>query len=151
MKKFSFPLDNVLNYKQQVLDSLMNEHAVILAEIRDQEVLIESVKDQYVACSEELKERQQNGIAVMQIYVYENYLDVLIYQIKKEQEVLRLLRQKEEAKRRQVIAARKESASIGRLKENKIIIYNKEVQKEEERLIDEFVANSRNKKLSQMG
>lgn len=151
MKKFSFSLDNVLNYKKQVLDALMNEHAVILAEIRKQEELIESIKNQYVAYSEELKERQKNGIAVVQIYVYENYLDVLIYQVKKEQDVLKVLRHKEEVKRGQVIAAKKESASIGHLKENKIIIYNKEVQKEEERLIEEFVANARNRRLNQMG
>lgn len=151
MKKFSFPLDNVLNYKKQVLDALMNEHAAVLAEIRAQEELIESVKEQYVACGEELKERQKNGIAVVQIYVYENYLDVLIYRIKKEQDVLKLLKQKEEVKRSQVIAAKKESASIGHLKERKIIIYNKEVQKEEERLIDEFVANTRNKRQHQVG
>lgn len=151
MKKFSFSLDNVLNYKKQVLDALMNEHAVILAEIREQEELIESIRNQYETCSEELKERQRNGIAVVQIYVYENYLDVLIYRVRREQEVLKVLRHKEEVKRGQVIAAKKESASIDHLKENKIIMYNKEVQKEEERSIEEFVANARNRRMNQMG
>lgn len=151
MKKFSFSLDNVLNYKQQVVDALMNEHAVILAEIRAQEELIESVKNQYESCNEELKERQREGIAVSQIYVYENYLDVLIYRVKKEQDVLKILRKKEEVKRNQVIAAKKESASIGNLKDKKIILYNKEVLKEEERLIEEFVSNARSRRQSQMG
>lgn len=145
MKKFTFSLDNVLNYKNQLLDSLMNEHANILAEIRTQELLIEAVIEQYESCGRELKERQRQGITVMDIYTYDNYMDVLAYRLKKEQEVLALIRKKEEMKRAQVVEAKKESASIERLKEKKIEVYNQAVQKEEELLIEEFVANSRNR------
>ena len=145
VKKFSFSLDNVLNYKNQLLDSLMNEHANFLAEIRTQELLIKAVTEQYESCGRELKERQRQGIKVMDIYTYDNYMDVLAYRIKKEQEVLALIRKKEEMKRAQVVEAKKESASIERLKEKKIEIYNHAVQKEEELLIEEFVANSRNR------
>lgn len=145
VKKFSFPLDNVLNYKNQLLDSLMNEHANILEEIRMQEMLIAAVQEQYEECNRELKERQRQGITVMDIYTYENYMDVLAFRIKKEQEVLALLRKKEEVKRAQVVEARKESASIEHLRERKVSVYNQAVQKEEELLIEEFVANSRNR------
>lgn len=145
VKKFSFPLDNVLNYKKQLLDSLMNEHANILAEIRTQELLIEAVIEQYESCGKELKERQRQGITVMDIYAYENYMDVLAYRIKKEQEVLALIKKKEEMKRAQVVEAKKESASIEHLREKKIDVYNQALQKEEELLIEEFVANSRNR------
>lgn len=148
MKKFSFSLDNVLSYKNQVLDNLMNEHAAILAEIRRQEELILSLQQQYVDCGETLRQEQRQGITVMKIYTYENYLDVLSYRVKKEQDVLALLKKQEGIKRHQVVEAKKESASIEKLKEKKIDRYNKEVQKEEEQLIEEFVSNARSKSLA---
>lgn len=148
MKKFTFSLDHVLKYKDQILDYLKSEHAEILKEIRDQEELIKTIQEQYVTCADHLRKEQRQGITVMKIYTYENYLDVLTYQIKKEQEVLELLIKKEAVKRRQVVEAKKESASIEKLKENKIARYNKEVQREEERLIEEFVTNSRSKSMA---
>lgn len=151
MKKFSFSLDHVLNYKNQMLDHLMNEHAGILLEIRQQEALIEAIKEQYVVCSDQLRDEQRLGVTVMQIYSYKNYLDVLTYRVQKEQEVLGILRRKEEHKRYQVVEAKKESASIDKLKEKKIDVYQKELQKEEERLIEEFVSNARNKRQHQAG
>ena len=151
MKKFSFSLDIVLNYKNQILEHLQNEHALILDEIRAQEAMIEDIKQQYVSCGTDLKEEARRGTTVMQIHTYENYLDVLSYRIKKEQEVLGILRRKEEIKRSQVVEARKESASIEKLKEKKIDVYNKELQKEEERLIEEFVSNTRSRNRYQAG
>ena len=37
MKKFSFSLETVLDYKNQVLDALRTEHGAILAQVRAQE------------------------------------------------------------------------------------------------------------------
>ena len=39
--------------------------------------------------------------------------------------------------------AKKETSSIDKLKEKKLDAYNKEVQKEDERFIEEFVATKR--------
>ena len=54
-----------------------------------------------------------------------------------------MLRKKEEAKRNEVVEAKKETSSIDKLKEKKLDAYNKEVQKEDERFIEEFVATKR--------
>lgn len=151
MKKFSFSLENVLNYKNQILDNLQNEHALILEEIRNQEAAIEQLKDQYVACSSKLGDEEKNGITVMQILSYNNYLDVIAFKIKKEQEILAVLNKKEEIKRNQVLESKKDSASIEKLKEKKIAVYNKELQKQDELLIDEFVMNSRSNRQNVVG
>lgn len=143
MKKFSFSLETVLNYKHQVLDNLRNEHGSILGQIRDQEEKIKDLQKQYDDSNHCLKQKVQQGITVQMIFTYENYLEVLNFKIKKEKEVLLFLMKQEEVKRQQVIEAKTESASIEKLKESKIRIYNKEVQKEQELLIEEFVANAR--------
>ena len=44
MKKFRFSLETVMEYKQQVLDSLQAEHGAILAKVRRQEELIEELE-----------------------------------------------------------------------------------------------------------
>ena len=47
MKKFRFSLETVLEYKQQILDSLQAEHGAILARIRQQEEHIEALEAEY--------------------------------------------------------------------------------------------------------
>lgn len=151
MKKFLFSLENVLNYKNQVLENLQNEHALILEEIRRQEAEIESLKAQYVVCCSKLGDEERNGITVMEILSYNNYLDVIALRIKKEQEILAVLNKKEEIKRSQVIESKKDSASIEKLREKKIEVYNKELQKQDELLIEEFVMNSRSNRQNVVG
>lgn len=151
MKKFSFSLENVLNYKHQVLENLQNEHALILEEIRNQEAVIEDLKDQYVRCSKSLSSEERNGITVMQIQTYNNYLDVISYKIRREQDVLGVLHKREEIKRYQVLESKKDSASIEKLREKKVDVYNRELQKQDERLIEEFVMNARSNRQHQAG
>ena len=50
MKKFKFSLDSVLSYKEQVLEALQGEHAVILAEVRAQEEVLEAAWQEYRDC-----------------------------------------------------------------------------------------------------
>ena len=44
MKKFQFSLETVLDYKNQVLSSLQNEHGAILAQLHAQEEILENLK-----------------------------------------------------------------------------------------------------------
>ncbi len=143
MKKFYFALDTVLRYKEQVLDGLKAEHARILAKVRDCERAIEELERRHQDCTEELRQNKMDGITVREIHTYENYLESLGLQIRQKREYLEQLRKKEEAKRNEVVEAKKETSSIDKLKEKKLEAYNKEVQKEDEQFIEEFVATKR--------
>ena len=55
MKKFNFTLGTVLSYKNQVLDSLKNEHAKILARINEQEKVIHNLEEEYRKCNNDFK------------------------------------------------------------------------------------------------
>ena len=46
MKKFRFSLDTVLDYKQQVLDSLRAEHGAILTQVREQERVVDGLEEE---------------------------------------------------------------------------------------------------------
>lgn len=143
MKKFFFSLDTVLSYKQQVLDSLKAEHARILMKVRECEDTIEKLESEHRQCVLEFRECRMNGMKISDIHTYENYLEALGIKIRKKYEELARLKEKEEAKRNEVVEAKKETSSIDKLKEKKFKEYEKAVQKEEEQFIEEFVATKR--------
>lgn len=143
MQKFQFQLDRVLDFKNQRLDGLVGEHAGIKAEIRREQKMLEDLQKEYDHCSKDMNSTQRAGTSAMNIYIFENYLEVLSFRLKKQNQVLELLYKQEEVKSSQVLEAKKESASIEKLKERRKEEYRKELQKAEEKEIDEFVSNTR--------
>lgn len=142
MKKFNFPLNTVLNYKDQVLENLKTEHAQILADIAQQERRIEELMDKSQSAAVRYRQDTQCGVTVNIMREYERYITFIQQRIVAEQGVLLKLTKKEEQKRAEVIEAKKEKASIDKLKEKKLDQYNKEVLKSEELFIEEFVSNT---------
>lgn len=143
MKKFFFPLETVLNYKEQVLDSLKGEHARALMKVRDCEQMIKELEESYRKCAEEFEAEKRKSISISRVHTYENYLELVSLKILRKREELVRLKEEEQRRREAVIEAKKESASIEKLKEKKLKEYEKEVQKSEEQFIEEFVSNQR--------
>lgn len=143
MKKFKFSLDTVLSYKQQILDVLKAEHAAAAARVRAQEEVLEAVWKQYRSCNEEYRVRKAEGMTIMDATFYQNGLRALERDIQRETEKLEELRAQEEAKRSEMIEAKVDTSSLENLKGKKLELYQKAVQKDEEKLIDEFVSAAR--------
>ena len=143
MKKFRFSLETVLDYKQQVLDALMAEHGAILAQVRAQEAVVEGLEEEHRQVDGEFSRCKLEGITVLEALNYEQYLRALEREIAEEHRKLEALRRREEQKRSQVVEARKETATIEKLKEHKLEDYRKAEQKEEEQRIEEFVSTAR--------
>lgn len=143
MKKFSFSLNKVLDYKTQVEDSLRNEHAEAVRAVNEKEEQIQDMEDSYYCRIQQMNEAKQKECRVQELRIYEDYLSYSRQQIRREKDNLEILQKKEEEKRDQVIEAKKERMSIDLLKDKKKKEYDFLVQKEEERFIEEFVVNSR--------
>ena len=143
MKKFSFPLETVLDYKNQALDALRMEHGAILAQVRAQEKVIEDLEEEYRQSDADFTQRKMEGISVLDAMSYEAYLRSLERKLQEEYRKLERLRRREEEKRTQVVEARKETATIEKLKEHKLEDYRKAEQKDEEKRIEEFVSTTR--------
>lgn len=143
MKKFKFALDSVLSYKEQVLESLQGEHAAILAQVREQEEVLEAVWQDYRDCNEEYRQRKAEGLSIVDAMLYQNGLRALEAEIQQETQRLEELKKQEEAKRQEVVDAKIDTSSIEKLKDKKRELYSKEVAKSEELLIDEFVSSAR--------
>lgn len=141
MKKFNFPLNTVLNYKDQVLENLRNEHGQILSEVSVQERVVKEAEFSCQKYYEAFEFQKVKGTTANRLRDYGNYLDKLRRDILAEQKKLEALKLKEAIKRGEVLHAKQEKASIEKLKERNLIQYNKDYQKSEERFIEEFVSN----------
>ena len=122
---------------------MKGEHAAILAQVREQEAVLEAVWQEYRDCNEEFRQRKAEGITITDAMFYQNGLRVLERDIQRETDKLEELKKQEEAKRQEVVDAKIDTSSIEKLKEHKLEDYNKAVAKSEEALIDEFVSSAR--------
>ena len=143
MKKFRFSLETVLDYKQQALDSLRAEHGAILAQVRAQEQAVQALEEEHRRADDEFTRRKLEGINVLDALNFEQYLRAVERRLQTEHQKLEALERQEEKKRSQVVEARKETATIEKLKEHKLEDYRKAVQKSEETMIEEFVSTTR--------
>ena len=143
MKKFRFSLETVLDYKNQALDALRAEHGAILAQVRAQERVIADLEAEHREADEDFTQRKLEGINVLDALSFEQYLRALERKLQVEYYKLEELRRREERKRDQVVEARKETATIEKLKEHKLEDYRKAEQKDEEHRIEEFVSTTR--------
>lgn len=143
MKKFKFSLETVLDYKDQVLNSLRNEHGILLAAIREQEEVLDGVWRRYREYNEEFCERKRSGMTATDAIMYQGALRAQELEIQRETEKLEKLQLEEEKKRSEVVEAKKETASLEKLREHKLENYHKELQKIEEQRIEEFVITQR--------
>ena len=143
MKKFSFPLDTVLDYKQQILDSLKIEHGAILAQVRRQEAVLANIQSEYEATNAEFREKERNGLTIAGALIYEIGLRALEEDIVRETTKLEALRLQEVQKREQLVSSKIDTTSLERLREKKLDSYNKAVQKSQEQFIDELITIAR--------
>lgn len=143
MKKFSFSLEKVLDYKQQVLDAVQNEHAEAIANMRRQEDILENAWREYREYNEEFRKSKETGMMVTEAILFQSGLRAMEMQIQKESEKLDELKKIEEEKRNVVVEAKKETSSLEKLKEKKLDAYQKDAAKKEEEFIDEFVSSQR--------
>ena len=141
MKKFSFNLDTVLDYKEQVLESKQNEHGKAMAAQNEQEIIVNQIKQEYKFNKEQLNEKRMQGLSVVEALSYESYMNHLDTRIKQEIKKLESLTEFQEKKRSEVVEAKKETSTIEKLKDKKKAEYDKVVLKKDELFVEEFVSN----------
>ncbi|MBR2481865.1 MAG: flagellar export protein FliJ [Oscillospiraceae bacterium] len=141
MKKFKFPLDTVLAYKKNILDTLQIEHGRILAEIRRQLELIEQMQQDYEAFSAEFRTRSAEGLGIRDAQNYQLEIRARERDIEKEEIRLQALRKQEEAKRAEIVEVKTDTSAIEKLREKKLAAYNAAAAKAEEIAVEEFVSS----------
>ena len=117
MKKFQFSLENVLNYKNQVLEEIQNEYASAVQQVRQQERRLVELEERHRALNREFRQAEAEGITVAEAMGYESGLRVLERTIRQAEERLQQLRDEAEQVRQRLVAARQDSMSLEKLRE----------------------------------
>lgn len=143
MKKFQFPLDTVLSYKKQILDTLKAEYAAAQGRVHIQEEVLEAVWQQYRSYNEEYRVRKAEGMTIADATFYQAGLRALELEIQRETDKLEQLKKEAEERREKMVEAKIDTSSLEKLREKKLDLYRKAIQKDEELLIDEFVSAAR--------
>ncbi len=112
MKRFQFSLNTVLSYKQQVLEELQNEHGQLLYQVRQQELVLQAAEERYRGLNLEFRQAETEGLTIAEALRYESGLRFLEDEIQREAKRLREYEAAAEEKRRQVVAARQDTASL---------------------------------------
>lgn len=139
MKKFRFALDTVLEYRQQVQDSLQVELGAITARAHLQEQAVADARARYAQINEEYREKKAAGMRIAEVCGYETALEAQEMVIRKETVLLHKLLKQAEAKRGELVTAKQDASSVEKLREKKLWAYRMELQKSEEQLIDDLV------------
>ncbi|WMJ24247.1 flagellar FliJ family protein [Paludicola sp. MB14-C6] len=142
MKKFSFSLEKVLNYKCQLLDVLKNELSVLQHELTKMENQIQQQEFIYQQSNNELVDKMNEGMVPGEISSYKIYLSNLNEQIKVLMQKKELQQMKIVKKQVEIVNMNIEIGSLDKLKEQQFESYRQALQKQEELFINEFIGNS---------
>ncbi len=143
MKAFQFQLETVLNYKQQTLDALMTEHLALLERVEAQTHVRDAACGQLADFETAYTQKKSEGLTAVEALECQSCIQVLEQQVLQETQRLNTLQQMAEAKRLQILEARKGTFSLERLKEKKFEAYSDSFRKAEEAFLDDFAAARR--------
>ncbi len=143
MKRFKFQLESVLDYKQQVLDALMVELGKLQEKVRVQTEVRDAALKEMADYDLECVRRKMEGITIVEAMECEVCQNVLQKKVKREQEALERVQRQAEAKRLQVVEARKDTYTLEKLKDLKRKEYDAAVAKADERMIEDLTATRR--------
>lgn len=142
MKKFKYSLQTVLDYKEQILDKLKGEYAQRMALVREKEREIEALQNKLAELSTAFDECKREGGTIDKFLMFTTSIENTEKAIEREKEKLAYLQKKADEKKKEVIEANIDVNKFDKLKDKKIAAYKKEVQKDNENFIDEFVSNA---------
>lgn len=141
MKKFSFSLQNVLDFKNQYLDGVKNEYAAAAADVMKQQEVINALKKRYSDTNDEYNRKKIAGMEISDIFHYDTYLKRIENEINHELSILHHLEEIREEKFQVMVLAKQEVTSLEKLREQRLEAYNYQIQKSEELFVEEFVSN----------
>lgn len=147
MKKFTFSLSKMRNYRDQLLDA---EKSLLanLKHARDEiERRIISLESDFERLSAEMQEKQAEGIRMHELQKYNFQLDSIRYQVKELRVELEKAQEKVDHQMEQVILASQEVSKLEKLEDRQLEEYNKEAAKAEEKFIDELVSSESIRKM----
>ena len=133
-----FKLQSVLNYRQSLEDQAQQQLVATQQQRRDTEARIQARQQAMQSYDQELRRRQQEGLTVAEMELFESRIQDSRRQIEDFREQLRLLDRRIAEQRRQLLAAARERQVLEKLKDKQNAEYQRELSRKERAMLDEI-------------
>ena len=129
----------MLDYRKQLLEVERNKLKLINAKILDIEQKRMELNREYEIKNSQFEEDAKNGLQAMEYQTRLDYLTSLLEEDSKLLSLLKRIEKQQEEQTKVVIKSNQNVLILERLKGKKIEEYNKDILKDAEKMIDEFV------------
>ncbi len=136
--KFRFSLEALLNLREQRLEALKEELALLISSLREAEAELQGLRKRRAWYMEEFKERQRQGLSSLEILYYEDFLSDLEDKIHRQRMRVEELKKGIERKRQEIIVASQELKMVQKLRQRRWAEFVKESRRQEGLMLDEF-------------
>ena len=143
MKKFSFSLQRLLDYREQVLEAERNTLAEMNAVMRQFVKELAEMEEDRANRKQELREVAAKGTGPYELQRHNTYLRSLDEDIHNKRVQIEMQQRVIDRQEERVREAIMEIQAIEKLKEHKVEEYEYLDRKEQELFIEEFVSNAR--------
>ncbi len=133
-----FKLQSVLNYRQSLEDQAQQQLAASLQRKGALAVELQRQRDTLQQHDAELKERQQDGLTVAEIELFETQIQHCRRLIKHLQEQLQRLERQIVGEREELLNAARDKQVMEKLKDKQEAEYRKELSRKEREILDEI-------------
>lgn len=142
MKKFEFSLEKMLSFKDQILSGEKLKLADLRSRLAHLNEALEKLRGEYAYCDGELKEQERTGLTPHDLARRKAYLNALNDRIKSQLQQIRTMEARVSDQVAVVVRVSQEVTTLEKLKDRQLEEYRTAEGKEQELLIDEFIANN---------
>ncbi|GHU52138.1 hypothetical protein FACS1894132_01120 [Clostridia bacterium] len=140
MKKYSFPLGRIRDYKVQLLDREKNILAGLNNEKNQHLARIEQLKLDYIFIDDEMKVEYRKGTNINKIQIFAYRKDAVRQEEEQIKERIKILDKAIDKQRGIVMKISQEVEGYNKLEEKTREEYNEELRKETENTLGEFIS-----------
>ncbi len=148
MKRFSFRLSSLLDFREHLERLARKETAMAYKDVKESQDAIEELRGEYIKTAEELDSKVSKRIKAEQLQLYTQYLELVDYSIFEEKQREKVFQQKLEKKIAELTKKSVDKKVIEQLKEKKELEYMEEFRKFEQETIDEVVSLKKARELN---
>jgi len=143
MKKFSFSLQKLLNYKEQLFDIERNILVDMRAALIRMQEELEGLRREHDERSATFNHEAARGTTAQQMELHKMYMRIVDYNIEAKMAQIELQNRAIDKQADKVREAKIEISALENLKERKLEEYNYMDAKATEQFIEEFVSNAK--------
>ncbi len=134
---YRFSLEPVLRHRKIIEEELQKEMAVLKRRLISEQAALLDLEKTKSRCLRELQEKQVRGIRAPEISLYSDFIGRVTIQMESQQKKVLGLENTVHKKREKLVKAMKDRKMVDQLKKNRLMVFEKNERRKEQKWIDE--------------